>query len=92
MDFPLVVKAVVEFSVLLIFGQGLVYALSFGKHEVNAVYKFFRMLNSPVFWAVRRITPNQVADKHVLVVALMLLFWIWVALLYIKLTSYPPVA
>lgn len=89
LDLTLILKALVEFSGLLILGQGIVYMLSFGKHEANAVYKFFRMLNSPVFMAARRITPRQVGDKHVLVVALLLLFWIWVALLYIKITSIP---
>ena len=80
----IVLKGLAEFAGLLLIGQGLVYALSFGKHEGNAVYKMFRLVTSPVVKAARVITPAKVADKHVPVVALLLLFWIWLFLSYTK--------
>ncbi|MEN9772413.1 MAG: hypothetical protein RJA58_1056 [Pseudomonadota bacterium] len=79
-----VLKGLAEFAGLLLLGQGIVYALSFGKHEANAVYKMFRLVTFPVVRATRFITPSKVADKHVPVVALMLLFWIWLFLSYTK--------
>jgi ABC-type uncharacterized transport system permease subunit len=79
-----VLKGLAEFAGLLLVGQGLVYALSFGKHEVNSVYRFFRLLTSPIVRAARVITPSRVADRHVPFVALMLLFWIWLFLSYTK--------
>lgn len=75
-----VVQLLVMYAGLLLLGQGLVYLLSFGRHEDNAVYRFFRFLTSPVTRTVRRVTPEKVADRHVPVVAFFLLFWIYFAL------------
>ena len=79
-----VLKGLAEFAGLLLIGQGAVYALSFGKHEANAVYKMFRLVTSPVVKVTRIITPAKVADKHLPLVALLLLFWIWLFLSYTK--------
>lgn len=79
-----VLKGLAEFAGLLIIGRGLVYLLSFGKHEVNSVYRLFRLITSPVIHVARFITPNKVADRHVPLVALMLLFWAWLFLTYMK--------
>jgi hypothetical protein len=73
-------KALVEFAGLLLLGQGLVFLLSFGKHESNPIYRFFRFLTGPVVRPVRFITPRFVLDQHVPAVALFLVFWLWVAL------------
>ena len=81
-----VLKGLAEFAGLLLVGQGLVYVLSFGKHEANAVYKMFRLVTSPVVRVTRAITPKKVANHHVPFVALMLLFWIWLFLSYTKFT------
>ena len=75
-----IVQLLVMYAGLLLLGQGMVYLLSFGRHEGNAVYRFFRFLTSPVTGLVRRITPEKVADRHVPVVAFFLLFWIYFAL------------
>lgn len=80
----MVLKGLAEFAALLLVGQGLVYALSFGKHEANAVYRMFRLLTSPIVRLARVVTPKKVSDKHVPFVALLLLFWIWVFLLFTK--------
>ncbi len=79
-----VLKGLAEFAGLLLIGQGLVYALSCGKHEVNGVYRLFRLMTSPVVRLVRVITPQKVSDKHVPFVALILLFWVWLFLSYFK--------
>lgn len=74
----------VKFAGLLLLGQLLVYALSFGRHENNPIYRLFRFLTSPVVRAVRRITPAKVADRHVPVVSFLLLFWLWVLLIFVR--------
>jgi hypothetical protein len=79
-----VLKGLAEFVGLLLIGQGIVYVLSFGKHEANGVYKLFRLMTSPVVKSVRVITPGRVADRHVPFVALILVFWIWVFMSYVK--------
>ena len=72
-----ILKGLAEFVGLLLIGQGLVYMLSFGKHEANAVYRFFRLITSPVVKGTRLITPAKVDDRHVPFVAFAILFWIW---------------
>ncbi len=88
----IVLKGLVEFVVLLLLGQGLVFLLSFGRHEANPVYRMLRFLTSPVTGAVRRVTPSVIIDRHVPAVAVFLLFWIWVALLVAKVRLQVPVA
>ena len=73
-------QALVLFAGMLLLGQGMVYFMSFGRHEDNAVYRFFRFLTSPVVNVTRRITPARVQDRHVPVVAFFLLFWVFFAL------------
>lgn len=86
MQFTLMlIHELVKFAGLLLVAQLLVYALSFGRHESNAVYRLFRFLTSPVVGVVRRITPAKVADRHVPVVSFLLLFWVWAALIFIRL-------
>jgi hypothetical protein len=75
-----VVQLLVMYAGLLLVGQFLVYVLSFGRHEDNAVYRFFRFLTSPVVRVARTITPAKVEDRHVPVVAFLLLFWIFFGL------------
>ncbi|MFM1928242.1 MAG: hypothetical protein RIR28_825, partial [Pseudomonadota bacterium] len=47
-DLVIILKGLVEFTGLMLFGQGIVYVLSFGRHEHNAVYKMFAIVTSPV--------------------------------------------
>lgn len=74
----------VKFAGLLLIGQGLVFVFSFGRHETNPVYRFMRFLTSPVTRFVRRITPALVVDRHIPLVAFFLLFWAWVALIFVR--------
>lgn len=85
----IVLKGLCEFALLLLLAQGLVYLLSFGRHEANRVYRGIRFLTSPVTRAVRPITPRMIVDRHVPAVAAMLLFWAWVALLVAKVQLTP---
>lgn len=80
-----VVHELVKFAGLLLMGQGLVYVFSFGRHENNPIYRFFRFLTSPVTKVVRRITPSIVADRHLPLASFFLLFWVYVILIYIRL-------
>lgn len=79
-----VLKGLVEFAALLIVGQGLVFLLSFGRHEQNVVYTFMRFLTSPVVRVARLVAPRVVVDRHVPALAFFLLFVIWVFLVFMK--------
>ena len=71
-------KGLVEFGAFLLIAQGGIFVLSFGTHERNPVYRAVRFLTSPMTRVVRRITPARVSDRHVPIVAFLLLFWLWV--------------
>jgi hypothetical protein len=78
------VQVMVLYVGLVFLGQGVVYLLCFGRHDTNFIYKLFQVVTAPVVKVVRMITPAKVADRHVPVVAFLLLFWAFVALaLYI---------
>jgi hypothetical protein len=79
-----VLKGLTEFAALLIVAQALVFLLSFGRHERNAVYRFIRMLTSPVVRVARWLSPRAIVDRHVPAVALFMLFAIWVFLTFMK--------
>ncbi len=80
-----VVHELVKFAGLLLLAQGLVYVLSFGRHEGNVIYKFLRFLTSPVTNVARKITPKLVVDRHVPFAAFFLLFWLYVILIFVRL-------
>ncbi len=84
LNLVLTLKALVEFAGLLLIGQGLVYVLSFGKHDQNPIYRLMRLLTSPVVRVARIVSPNFVVDKHVPAVALFMLLVAWVALIFLK--------
>jgi len=79
-----VLRALVEVAGFFLLGQGLLYVLAGGTREKNAIYLLFRLITSPVVKAIRSITPKQIVDKHVPVVAFFLLFWMWIGLAYIR--------
>ncbi len=77
-----VFQGMVFYAGVLLAGQGFIYVLSFGRSESNAVYRFMRLLTSPITKVVRLITPKKIADRHVPVVAFFLLFWLWLFLAF----------
>lgn len=79
-----VVHELVKLAGMLYIGQALVWLLSFGRHEGNPIYALLRLLTSPVTRLARAITPRQVVDRHVPFVAFLLLFWAWVALIFVR--------
>jgi hypothetical protein len=90
-DFAALLKGLVEFAAFLLLAQGGIYVLSFGTHERNPVYRAVRFLTSPLTRCVRLITPARVADRHLPIVAFLMLFWLWVLVFDgIRLMPRPP--
>ncbi|MCK6406009.1 MAG: hypothetical protein L6Q60_08325 [Rhodocyclaceae bacterium] len=79
-----VLRALVEVAGFFLIGQALLYVLAGNSREKNAVYQLFRVITGPVVKAARFITPKQIVDKHVPVVAFFLLFWLWIGLAYLR--------
>jgi len=79
-----IAKALVEIAALFILGQGILYVLSGEKREGNFFYQLLRVITRPVYGIVRLLTPKVIVDRHVPWVALMVLFWLWLALTFAK--------
>lgn len=86
--------AVVHNMVMLIgivyMAQWLVGAFNWSAREGNVIYRLLRFLTSPVTRAVRAVTPAIVPDRHVPIVAFVLLFWAYVALIALRLYAKRP--
>jgi hypothetical protein len=74
-----VVKALAELAALFLLGHGAIWVLAGRKRDQNLVYQIFQALTRPVLRATRYVTPRAIIDRHIPFVALMLLFWIWIA-------------
>jgi surface polysaccharide O-acyltransferase-like enzyme len=48
------------------------------------MYKLFLIITGPVVKAMRKVTPRQVIDKHIPYIAFAVLFWLWIALAWLK--------
>jgi hypothetical protein len=79
-----VVKALVELAGFFLLGQGLLYLLGGEKREQNLAYQIVCVLTGPVTRLTRRITPKAVVDRHIPLVAFLILFWIWVLASWVK--------
>jgi F0F1-type ATP synthase membrane subunit a len=79
-----IVRALVEVAGMFLLGQGVLYLFAGAKRHTNAVYRLFQIVTGPVVRFVRIITPKAIVDRHVPVVAFFLLFWVWIALAWLR--------
>ena len=79
-----ILKALTEVAAVGMLGQGLLYLLAGKSREQNLVYKLFKIITSPVMKATRVITPKIVIDRHIWLVAVLLLGMLWLVLTVLK--------
>lgn len=75
-----ILKALAELVGLFLLGRGLIAILvKFMRQapERNIIYQLFVVLTKPVVNIARAITPRVVVDKHIPVVAFLLMIWIY---------------
>lgn len=77
-----IAKALTELAALFLLGRGLLYVLAGRRRADNVFYQVFSILTNPVLRAVRWITPRIIMDGHIPMVALVLLAWIWLAIVF----------
>ena len=80
----LALKAVTEIALLALLGQGLVGVLSGQGRAGNPFYRVLQVVGRPFVSLARRLSPRWVLDRHVPLVAFVLLAWAWVALTMAK--------
>jgi len=70
-------KLLAEIALLALLGQGVLAVLAGAKREQNVFYQLLQVLTRPFVAGARLITPKVVIDKHVPLVAALLLSFIW---------------
>ena len=74
-----ILKMLAEIALLALAGQWVLGLLAGAKREQNVFYQLLQVLTRPFVAGTRMITPKVVLDRHVPLVAGLLLFFVWVA-------------
>ena len=77
-----IAKALVELGGMFMLGRGLLYLLAGAKRDANLFYQVLCIVTNPMMHATRWITPKIVVDRHVPVVAFLLLAWAWLGIVF----------
>lgn len=72
-------KLIAEIALMALLGQWLLGLLAGAKRETNLFYKLLQVLTQPFVRLARLITPRVVIDRHVPLVAFLLLCFGWLA-------------
>lgn len=74
-----IIKLLAEIALLALVGQGVLALLAGAKRDQNTFYQLLQILTRPFVSTTRFITPKVVIDRHVPIVAFLLLSFIWIA-------------
>jgi len=72
-------KLIAEIALLALFGQWVLGLLAGAKRDSNLFYQILQIVGKPFVVAARFITPKQIIDRHVPLVAFLLLLFVWIA-------------
>jgi hypothetical protein len=72
-----VLKLLAEIALLCLVGQWVLAFLAGAKRDQNLVYQLFRVLTRPLLVGARWVAPRVVLDRHLPLVAFLLLFFVW---------------
>jgi hypothetical protein len=75
-------KALAELTFMFLLGQGALYILAGSKRAGNIFYQVLSIVTNPVMRAARWLTPRFVIDAHIPFVAVMLVAWVWLAIVF----------
>lgn len=73
-------KLIAEIALMALVAQWVVGLLTGARRDRNIVYKLLEVMTAPFVKLARRITPRVVLDRHVPLVAFLLLSVVWLAL------------
>ena len=77
-----IVKALAELAFMFFLGRGALYILAGHRREGNIFYGVLRVVTDPIIRAARFVTPRMVVDAHIPFVAVLLVAWIWLAIVF----------
>jgi hypothetical protein len=73
-----IVKLLAEIALLAMAGQWVLGLLAGAKREQNLFYQLLQVLTRPFVTGARFITPKIVIDRHVPLVAFLLMAFVWI--------------
>jgi len=73
-----ILKLLAEVALMALLGQFVLGLLAGAKRDQNLFYQLFQIVTRPVVSGVRLITPRVVIDRHVPLVAVLLLAFVWI--------------
>lgn len=71
------VKLIAEIALMAFLGQWVLGLLAGAKRDTNFFYRLFQILTSPFIKGARLIAPRAVIDRHLPVVAFLVLSFTW---------------
>ena len=72
-----ILKLLAEIALLCLVGQGILAILAGRKRDQNMVYQLFQVLTRPLITGARWVTPKAVLDRHLPLVAFLILSFVW---------------
>jgi len=81
------IKLIAEIALLALFGQWVLGLLAGAKKDTNLFYQVLQIAGKPFVVAARFITPKQIIDRHVPLVAFLLLLFVWIAATLLKIRT-----
>lgn len=79
-----ILQLLLYIPLLALLGQGVLFALAGAKRDSNLFYQLLQLISKPFTALVRKITPAQVADRHVPVVTFLLLLLVYAVVTFEK--------
>lgn len=70
-------KLLAEIALLALAGQAVLAVLAGAKRDQNLFYQLLQVMTRPFIAGARLISPRVVLDRHVPLVAFLLLFFVW---------------
>ncbi len=73
-----ILKLLAEIALMALFAQWVLGLLAGRRRDTNLFYQLFQVVTRPLVTGVRMITPRVVIDRHVPMVAFLILTFVWV--------------
>ena len=81
------VKLIAEIALLALLGHWLLGMLAGAKRDKNIFYQLLQVLGRPFVSVARIVTPKFVVERHLPLVAFMLLLFVWLAATIVKIQT-----
>ncbi|MFO1195081.1 MAG: hypothetical protein U1F00_23430 [Rhodoferax sp.] len=81
------VKLIAEIALMALLGQWVLGLLAGAKRDKNIFYQLLQILGRPFVSVARLVSPRFVVERHLPLVAFLLLFFVWVAVTILKIQT-----